>query len=231
MKIEIFQDTKHQKQAYGEDGSPLVDGDGNPVLEAKWTFTVDGQPSLYYSPNEHGIRRVVERLRQGRSREAFGGSGVVVDGAGVVQAVAHLPSAIGSAGAEAQATKQGRGCVTCEDGPVAMAATRANPKKVKPRGGNARKVFRATVDGKCLGKTFASEAEAKAACAIACFMTRGKLGKLAETAAAFEAQLGRKATVAVCPERHAVVCRDEAGVEYAFGVEPGGAIRFKAKEG
>lgn len=34
-----------------------------------WTFTVNGAESLYYSPSERGIQRVVQRLQQGRTRE------------------------------------------------------------------------------------------------------------------------------------------------------------------
>lgn len=42
------------------------DGLRNP---GKWTFSVDDRESLFYSDTEDGIRRVVGRLKQGRTRE------------------------------------------------------------------------------------------------------------------------------------------------------------------
>lgn len=41
----------------------LENGKANP---RSFTFTIDGHETHYYSPTEHGIRRVMERVQKGR---------------------------------------------------------------------------------------------------------------------------------------------------------------------
>lgn len=158
-----------------------------------WTFRVDGQASGLWCPTEHAARRVVSRLLAGRSREAFGGA-VIATAGGTVVAMRSQPA---------------RACVECVETPVAE-MRKLGSGKSKPA--VAQSSWRATVDGKEVG-VFGSEPEARAACALRAFMTRGKLGRLKEAEEAFRQIHGK--TGSCHYDGKSVVLVSESGDRYA----------------
>lgn len=175
-----------------------VDKNGAP-LEC-YTFTINGMPSMKWFkpcmveglPEDYYVQRCIGRLRNGRSREAFGGPIVT---AGV-------------------------------DGNVFVSATQP------PRGFVSRCAHRKrwvyTLDGSEASETFPTEAMAREACAIAAFMTRGKLGRLAEAAEAFRAEHNKACDIRV--EGHGIVAHSECGARFAVSLTAGNAPRFKRME-
>jgi hypothetical protein len=182
-----------------------------------FTFLVDGVPSLMWFPNasseEHPGRpadyfaqRTIRRLQEGRSTEAFGGPTVVNGG--------ERQHALG--------LRAGRGKVVEAPQPEAEAAPdiRGKPRSARPR-------YKYELDGKSSEETYATEAEAKAACAVAAFMTRGRLGKLSAAQEALaEEYPDAECEVYVCDKRHKV-CATVDGEDYVVGFEPDGTFRFK----
>lgn len=125
-----------------------------------YTFLCDDEPSMMWFPTEHAANRCISRLQQGRSREAFGGESLVRSAAGDVSSVD---------------TQQGRGKVVKKDSEVTTeeVTMKSGLKKVRETSGT----FSYELDGCECEETFSSEQEARTACAIKAFMTRGKLGK------------------------------------------------------
>lgn len=193
-----------------------------------FTFTVDGVPSLMWFPNassvdhpgrpaDYFVQRTIRRLQEGRSTEAFGDSfspQVLPEGDVAVR------------GAIGKVPRAGRGKVLelppQEDTPTTD--IRGKPRVARPR-------YTYELDGKTSEESYHTEAEAKAACAIAAFMTRGKLGKVAAAQAALKEQFpdGEEVEVYACAEKHKV-CAVVDGEEYAVGFEPDGSFRFKKVE-
>ncbi len=168
-----------------------------------WTFRVDGQESLHFAPTEHACRRVVGRLQQGRSAEAFGDTVTAMVGDAAV-----LPTKGGRAKVERAA-----GEVTTE-----TVTTRSGRTKVKER----RPGFVAVLDGQPIATT-TSEADARAYAAVEAFRTRGKLnpGKWADAEKAFREQFKKDVKVHQVGRR--VVAKDADGLLYL--------TRFDAKTG
>lgn len=212
-----------------------------------YSFLVDGTPSLKWFPEckveglapTYHVDRCISRLKAGRSREAFGPApevsvgGVPLrteDDSQETKALEAMKSAGVPESLAKQAVEQlkklqgkGRGRVYSEEGKAPEGTTDSG----KPR--TARPVWRYSLDGKPSEKTFPTEAAAREACATAAFMTRGKLGRLAEVKAALEAQFpGVECKVWACKGEHCV--RAKAGeVEYLIGWEPDGTFRFKPR--
>ena len=181
-----------------------------------WTVLVDGAPSLYWCPSEHAARRVASRLRAGRSGEAFGGAGLVLPAGVLATSRGHPAKARGKVVSAGEAVVE---TVTTKSG------------RVKPR--EKRPAFVFELDGKCdERRKFASEQEAKAACACAAFASRGRLGRFAEAEAAFLDAFGKKCKVQVLDlpgsALHGkVVAKDEGGGLWHVGFRSGGgAVKF-----
>lgn len=163
-----------------------------------YTFLVDGVPSLKWFHRCHlsghaptfYADRCIGRLKKGLSREAFGGPAVMLAGASA-------------------APPAGRGKVY-QAGTVAY--TSKAGKSVE------RAAWKYDLDGQCCGETYPTEDAAKAACALAAFMSRGKLGRVGEAQAALEAaHPGCSCKVSVCAKKHKVVAEvDGKPVAVAF---------------
>jgi hypothetical protein len=215
-----------------------LDAEGRERTRVFYSFTVDGVPSLHWLPQcdvpglpaDYHIQRTLARLRAGRSKEAFGDAPrVEVDGQPVPATaltdsrLASLRTQLEAAGVAPalvqstlqnlrQASGQGRGSVH-------QVETSGEPTTVVSRGGQskpreARPVWRYTLDGLDSTDTYPSEAAARAACALAAFMSRHKLGRLKEVQARLEAEFpGQACRVWVCPQEHAIRATVD-GVEY-----------------
>lgn len=189
--FEVYQDPAKAKHA--ETGRAVP----------SWTFRVDGQESLHFAPTEAACRRVVGRLQQGRSAEAFGDRVTAVVGDRAV-----LP------------VKGGRGHVERAAGEVVVETVTTKSGRTKPR--ETRPGFVYVLDGG-EGVAAPSEAEARALCAIEAFRTRGKLNpdRWAEAEAAFREQ--HKKDVKVHQVGRRVVAKDADGLLWL--------TRFDAKAG
>lgn len=174
-----------------------------------WTFTVDGTPSLYWCPTRPAVERVISRLKMGRSREAFGGAAVVAG-----------DRVIGTAG-----PGSGRGSVTSRAPATPTHTVTMGSGRTKQRDNPS--TWHYSLDGTECSESFASEAEARSACAIRAFMTRGKLGRIAEAQSALEARHpGKTCKVYVCPQRHRIVGEVD-GKEVHVGFDPDKGVVFK----
>lgn len=171
------------------------------------SFTIDGAPTLMWWPIckeeslgwDYFARRAIKRLQAGRE-DSLGG---------MVKPV--------RAGFQATAEDAPRGRV--------FSVTTGTPTvnaRGKTREAPAR--WKYALDGVESEKDYPTESAAREACACAGFLSRGKLGRLD----AIRAAIGEGATVGVCPERHRIVARDAAGVEYAVALD-GEGVRVKAK--
>lgn len=129
-----------------------------------WSFKLDGQPAMYWSPTRAAAERVIARLLEGRSREAFGGMGAVVLG---TEEAARVKGTPGQAPGRAK-IHRGEHVVTRKE---KMKSGREKVREVQPG-------FKLELDGKLLGEEVATEAAAKATLAVEAFKTRGRLGKL-----------------------------------------------------
>jgi hypothetical protein len=178
-----------------------------------WTFTVDGEPSLAWCPTKAAAERIVNRLRLGRSGEAFGGAGVASAGPQMATAL--------SRGHDKPARAK-----VIQVGEVTTEEVVAKSGKVKPR--QKRPAFSFELDGKHREEfKTTSEAEAKAACAVEAFMTRGKRRRLAEAEAAFKELHGLNCKVQTAPELSGkFVAKDEKGGIWAVKMGVEGAIKF-----
>lgn len=170
-----------------------------------WTFSVDGQNSGMWCPNEHAARRIVNRLLQGKSREAFGGAVAVSAGAGV----------------SAQ-NQGGRGKVYQSEEKIEPKIRKLGSGKEKTA--STKTVWVAEVDGKEVGK-YENERDARVACAVKAFMSRGKLGRLKEAEEKFKELHGKAATVTY--DGKTVKAVTKSGEEYAVGLTPGREPYFK----
>lgn len=194
--IKIYQDEQKAKQA--DQGVP------------SWTFSVDGQASGYWCTSEYVVKRVVGRLNQGKSREAFGG-GLVAQ---------HNPAT--SQLQISQNTSSGRGKVFQQEGkPQQQTVTLKGGQKLR----EVPQPWQYELDGVVSEQTYKSEREARVACAWHAFMTRGKLGRLKEAEEAFEQQHGCKATVTY--DGKSVLATKDDGTQHAVGITVGQPIRFK----
>lgn len=175
----------------------------------RFTFTVDGKPSLYWSATRPAIERVVNRLKLGRSGEAFGGSGLTTAGARLEYA------SLSGEDRKARAKIELGGEVTVEE-----TETKSGKKKAREK----RPGYVVTLDGTPYdGGT--TEAGAKELAAVGAFMTRGKLGVKDEARAAFKDATGKD-----CKVHHVLnklVAKDEDGNLWWVGVALGAPLTRK----
>jgi hypothetical protein len=220
----------HEFRVVRQEFPETVDATGAPVLAAWYTFHVseDGTtwfPSLKWFrecnvaglPKTYYVDRCVGRVKAGRSAEAFGQSAVVLaDG-----------KPVGFAAVE---KGRGRGAVYAETGPAKVAMVTGRGGLAKPR--EERKGFKAKVDGAELPRTYPTEAAAKAACAIHCFMTRHKLGRVAHVLERLKEEFpdAKEHKAWACCQENAIRATVD-GVEYAIGwlpdVRPWTVEKFK----
>lgn len=190
MKIEVYEDKARKK---------LTEDTGRPIQT--WTFKVDGQESGFWSFRQYDVERCISRLKEGRSSEAFGD---------VVDVLSN-----GIKVAEARVgPKQGRATVTQFTPQVQQSTRKMKSGAHKPA--VVRDMYRAEVDGQHIGD-FATQKEARSACAFKAFMTRGKAklnGQTVETAQ------GKKLTVTYTGKGIKAV--DEEGNQHAFGFRKDG---------
>lgn len=142
-----------------------------------WTFSVDGQPSRYYCPNEHAVKRIIARLEKGETHSLE---------AALVQSIAdaNLVKSLLALGLDNPATGQPftraeleqivreklqrvRVAKAKDVLPQAMTAEGEQPKPVKG--------WCYALDGQTCPTVYRHEAQAKSAGAFAAFMSRGKL--------------------------------------------------------
>lgn len=163
----------------------------------KWFHecAVIGLPKTYY------VDRCINRLKAGRSTEAFGMMTILVDG------VPHE--------ARVRGTPLGRAHVYLDPSPPEIEEVALHGGGTKRR--EKRKGYRAMVDGIELATEFPTEAAAKAAAATHAFMTRNKLGRLSHVLERFKELVpGTDHKVWAC-------CTDNkiratcGGVEYSIG--------------
>lgn len=193
-KVEIYQDTVKAERGL-----------------ASWSFRIDGQESLYWSPTEYAARRVVTRLLAGRSGEAFGGGGV----AGAV--------AVSYAGKNGDRKARAK---VFQHGEMTTGVKITKSGKEKPV--EKRPAFKFEIDGKVYEDFMAiTESEARIACAVESFKTRGKLNpnlhKRAEEE--FEERFKKKCKVHQVERKIIAKCEDQS--LYLVGFEPDGEIKFK----
>lgn len=175
-----------------------------------WSFTVDGIESLYWSPTEHAIRRVISRLSAGRSMEAFGGTGLVAAAGATVAAATR------------GARKRGRGnIVRAGDVVTETVEMKSGRQKVREK----RPGFVYELDGKAHEIPFTSDTDAKGACAWAAFKTRGRLGRFAEAEAAFKELFGQECKVHLFGRK--VVAKAADGSLWSVGIFADEPVRFK----
>lgn len=186
------------------------DKDKESIGVNSWTFSVDGQASGYWCPNQHAVNRVIGRLNSGRCREAFGGTGQVSN----VQV------------STSATTSKGRGCIHTVKPAEHSKEVTLGSGKTKSR--DNKESYSYSLDGVRSDKEFGSEQEAKVALAFHAFMTRGKLGRLQEAKEHFESTRGKKCEVNY--DGKTVSLLDEDGVDYLVGLYPGESPRFKQKE-
>lgn len=184
----------------------------------RFTFTVDGHPSLYFSSTKRNIERVIDRLKLGRSSEAFGGAGTAT--------FARSPILVKYASLTGE-DKPARGKVIA-GGEVTTETVETKSGRTKPR--EKRPSFLFELDGKVYDGNHTSEAEARGACAIAAFMTRGKLGLKDEARAAFKDERGKDCKIHLVAGK--LVAKDTDGKLWWVGVTLGAPLtrkyRFKA---
>ena len=173
----------------------FLDEQGVEQTRSFYSFLVDGVPSLKWLPEcnvpglpkTYYIQRTINRLMSGRSSEAFGSNPTVIDGAGRIMAMPH---------------RAGRGVVrkiepTVESTTVVRGG---RTKTVEPK-----PTFRFTIDGVESKEEFTTEQIAKTACAVAAFMTRGKLGAIPAALEKLKAEFpGKDCKVWACPKDHEV---------------------------
>ena len=178
-----------------------------------YTFTVNGQESLYWCPNEYAVQRVINRLKLGRCGEAFGAAGVVSAGADTALALT-----------KGHNKKSGRGKVVAA-GEVTTETVTMKSGRVKTR--EKKPGYLYELDGKAReNKIFTSETEAKAACAVEAFMSRGKLNRFAEAEATFLDKYGKKCKVQLLGRK--IIAKDEDGGLWAVGLVQGEDPWFKS---
>lgn len=138
------------------------DAEGKPFTKDWYTFLVDGFPSLKWfracevqglSPTYY-VDRCINRLKAGKSREAFGGIQVGVENSGRMVVMGETA---------------GRGIVYQDTSPPEVSMVNGKRRE-------KRKGFKFSCDGVEASQVYPSEQAARAACAIHCFMTRSKLG-------------------------------------------------------
>ena len=190
IKVEIYQDKDRAKAGV-----------------QSWTFSVDGQPSGMWCPTEYAAHRVVTRLEQGRSGEAFGRS-VAVAGDRDVRVAEALPKARGRV---VEVPKKGKE-------KVALGSGKEKEREAKPS-------YKYVLDGKESADEYPTEAAAREACAFAAFMTRGKLGRLAEVEEAVKADCGEDCKAAY--DGKAVTVKTKSGKVYVARVVAGEPVRVK----
>jgi len=187
MNIEIYQDTS--RAAMTDRAVP------------SWSFRIDGIESGFWSPTRYAVERCISRLKEGRSREAFGDK-VDVFSNGVKVAEARTGPG------------QGRAKVTQFQPNVQQSTRKMKSGREKPPVN--RPMFRAELDGEHIGD-YATEKEARAACAFKAFMTRGK-AKLHDQQV--ETAQGKRLTVKYTGKGLRAV--DNDGNEYAVGFRSDG---------
>lgn len=179
------------------------------------TFTVNGEPSLkWFHPctieglsRTYYVERCINALKAGLSREAFGGP------------VATIRSADGPA-RQVNLNPGGRGKVFHEDAEAAETTTRSG--KTVRRGGRR---YRYSLGGQPSEESYPTEAAAKEACAVAAFMTRGKLGRLVEVESAFKSEYDQACVASM--DSGSVIATAEDGTRYAVRLAAGEVPRFK----
>jgi hypothetical protein len=219
-----------------------------------FTFLINGQPTLRFfnrctlqnMPETYYVDRCIGRLREGRS-DVFGGPRVMMGGQEITRGTLirtdedrrRLREILGANGAneetvnkiveQLERTQSSNGQQTN--------GIRASVKQIEPlqsehESRSGKKVVRDvpqwkyTLDGKDSEETFATEKEAREACACKAWVTAGKLGKLSQIQDAFKAQMGKDGEAFACTERHRVLVRSGED-EYSPGFQPDGSITFK----
>lgn len=198
-----------------------------------FTFLVDGIPSMRWFPNaeskefpnrsaDYFVQRCVSRLKDGRSSEAFGNVPTVKVGASEVVVDANddidekkIEEQLAQMGLDKKAIKQvlhvarvqknkGRGKIVKNKAvPGEVQEIVLGSGKTKKRA--ARDKFKYVLDGKESVGEFHSEKEARAACSIQAFMSRGKLGKVQELQEFLEKEFpGKKCKAFACAKQHCI---------------------------
>lgn len=199
LNIEIYKDESPSTAAsYGQSGRWC------------WSFRVDGRESGFWSLTKEAVERCVNRLSQGRSREAFGD---VVD-----------IMASGNKIAEARiGPYRGRATIEKMEEPTPK-SPKPKPRTMasgKVKATPTRTMHKAKVDGIEIG-VYESESKARRACAFAAFMTRGRMilhGKTIETTD------GTK--IACHFDGKSLIGTSTKGEKYAIGYDSGGNHRIK----
>ena len=221
FEIKIVRDEFHESFDYDEKGNLKLDSAGKPIeIKAphytfhvsddegktwlpslKWfrECTVEGLPKTYY------IDRCINRLKLGASRTAFGDALPVMRDGQLVGFTGPSPS-----------SPPCRAKVFQDDSPPKITMTESHGGVLKPK--EERKKWKAIIDGKELPGEFPSEMAARAACAIHCFMTRGKLGNFEYIHARLKELVpeGKEFRVWACPECNEIRATVD-GQEYKLG--------------
>lgn len=219
-----------------------------------YTFLVDGAPSLKWFrectvlglPKTYYVDRCVARLKAGRSREAFGDAPEVrLDGRALDPGAApdrdRIAAALRSQGlgegrvghvlrtlSAGGGVHRGRGGLHREE-PEPAPASEGAPATRSGKPSPSRPAWRYVLDGRRSTQSYPTEQSARAACAVAAFMSRGKLGRLAEAQGALEAAYpDRPCKVWACAKEHCVRAKVD-GAEYLIRWEPDGSFKFKPK--
>lgn len=185
----------HDIKIVREEFHEYTDEKGNSVKSPWYTFTVDDVPSMQWfreclTPDlgpTYFVQRCINRLRQGRSSEAFGSQ---------------------------YTNEPGRGKVMLEPGPVKYEIIKVS-EGIKRR--EIRKGWVYTLDGVQCEKVYTTEQEAKSACAIAAFMTRHKAGQIENALTLLQEEFPEsECKVWACAETHGIRVTVD-GEEYAIG--------------
>lgn len=199
MKIEIV------GPSYPEQ---YLDADGEPQERYFYSFLVDGVPSLKWYPEcnipglpkTYYVERCMNRLKAGRSSEAFGTAPMIAVNGQV------LNSAALSAGNGRGAIKQ----LKAKSTQLVAQGDRSKPVEGRP-------LFKYVLDGKESSEEFPTEAAARTACAFKAFMTRHKLGQIPAAQLALEKEFpGKVCKVWACPQDHEIKAT-VGGKQYAIG--------------
>lgn len=166
----------------------------------RFTFTLGGLPSGMWFPTRYAADRCLNRLRAGRSAEAFGGAGATNGGVGIQYA-----SLDGS-------DKPARAKIVRGD-EVTVETVTTKSGRTKPR--EKRPGFVVELDGKAFeGGT--DEAAARGLAAVQAFVTRGKFGLKEEAASSFKDLTGKDCKVHHFG--HKIVLKDQDGGLWWVGI-------------
>lgn len=206
----------HEFKIVREEFHETYDDAGKAVLAPSYTFHVsdDGGKTWFPSmkwypecktpglPKTYFIDRCVNRLKAGRSSEAFGPVSVLVDGQPVA---VKLPPGI----------KPGRATVVAESGPANVEMVKSHGGGSKPR--ERRKGFKVVADGVELSASYPTEAAARSAAAVHCFLTRNKLGRVGHALEKLKAEFPSSECKVWACAKHNGIRATVDGKEYSIG--------------